>query len=318
MSKKIFYLSGFFLLLCLLFNSCSPNVKQKEKKDSIRIGISMMRFNDVFLAYLRESMEKTATKIGEIEFTTLDSKGDVATQLSQVENFVNQKVDAIIVNAADTEATAKITKLAVDSDIPIIYVNRKPSEKLPKGSYFVGSNEVVAGKIQMEYLAELMKGKGNLAIMLGDIGGVATRERTKGLKDVLQKYPNIHVVEEQSANMYRDEALDLMNNWLSSGKKINAVAANNDEMALGAILAIKNVGFKPNKDILIGGVDATPDALNAMRKGDLTVTVFQDAKEQGKVAVETAYKLIKKETVPNIVWIPFELVTQKNYKKFIQ
>jgi inositol transport system substrate-binding protein len=316
MNKRLFFSTIIFLILCLMLNSCTPNVSSKNK-DTIQIGISMMRFNDVFLTYLRESMERTAAVIGNIEFTTLDSKGDVGTQLSQVENFVNQGMDVIIVNAADTEATAKITKIAVDADIPIIYVNRKPSEKLPMKAYFVGSNEVAAGKIQMKYLAKLMKGKGNLAIMLGDIGGVATRERTRGVKEVLQKYPNIHLVEEQSANMYRDEALDLMNNWLSSGKKIDAVAANNDEMALGAILAIKNIGLKPNKDILVGGVDATPDAMNAMRKGDLTVTVFQDAKEQGKAAIETACRLIKGEPVSNIVWIPFELVTQKNYKDFI-
>jgi inositol transport system substrate-binding protein len=99
-----------------------------------------------------------------------------------------------------------------------------------------------------------------------------------------------------------------MNNWLVAGMKIDAVAANNDEMAIGAILAIQQAGKDPKK-LVIGGIDATPDALAEMEKGNLDVTVFQDGRGQGRGAVETAVKLIKGEKVEPFVWIPFELVT---------
>jgi inositol transport system substrate-binding protein len=311
MAKKLLTLA-LAMLFCISFTSC-----KKSDKNTIRVGIAMAHFDDVFLSFLRESMENYAKKTEGLETVSQDAKGDVGIQLSQVENFIAQGMDAIIVNPADTQATKKMTKEAVAAGIPIIFVNRKPEMKLPDGAYFVGSDEVTAGKMQMEYLAKKMNGKGNLAIMLGELSSVGTHGRTKGVKEVLKNYPDIKIVEEQTANFMRDEALDLMTNWLSSGQKINAVAANNDEMALGTILAIKNAKLIPNKDIFVGGVDATPDALKAVGKGELTVTVFQDAKGQGLGAIEAAYKLAKGEKVNKNTWIPFQLVTADNYKKFL-
>jgi inositol transport system substrate-binding protein len=311
MAKKLLILT-LVMLFCISFTSC-----KKADKNTIRVGIAMAHFDDVFLSFLRESMEDYAKKTDGLEVVSQDAKGDVGIQLSQVENFIAQDMNAIIVNPADTQATKKMTEKAVAAGIPIIFVNRKPEIKLPDGAYFVGSDEVSAGNMQMEYLAKMMNGKGNLAIILGELSSVGTHGRTEGVKEVLKNYPGIKIVEEQTANFMRDEALDLMTNWLSSGKKINAVAANNDEMALGAILAIKNAKLKPNKDIFVGGVDATPDALKAVEKGELTVTIFQDAKGQGLGAIESAYKLAKGEKVEKNTWIPFQLVTAENYKEFL-
>ena len=114
-----------------------------------------------------------------------------------------------------------------------------------------------------------------------------------------------------------DEAIDLMNNWLVAGTQIDAVVANNDEMAIGAILALQQAGKDPKK-VVVAGIDATPDALAEMEKGNLDLTVFQDAKGQGSGSVETAVKLIKGENVESFVWIPFELVTQENYKEYLK
>ena len=312
MAKKLLTLA-LAMLFCINFTSC-----KKADKNTIRVGIAMAHFDDVFLSFLRETMENYAKKTDNLQTVSQDAKGDVGIQLSQVENFIAQDMDAIIVNPADTEATKKMTEKAVAAGIPIIYVNRKPEYKLPEGAYFVGSNQIISGKMQMQYLAEKMNKKGNLAIILGELSSEATHNRTDGIKEILQNYPEIHVVAEQTANYMRDEALDLMSNWLSSGKKINAVAANNDEMALGAILAIKNAGLKLNKDIFVAGIDATPDALKAIQKGELTMTVFQDAKGQGLGAIEKAYKLAKGEKVSQDTWIPFELVTHNNFKKFLR
>ena len=125
----------------------------------------------------------------------------------------------------------------------------------------------------------------------------------------------MEIVEEQTANWQRTEATDLMTNWLSAGLEFDAVVSNNDEMAIGAIQAMKAANISM-EDMLVGGVDATQDALAAMAAGDLDVTVFQDAAGQGKGALDAALRLAKGEDVEQKVYIPFQLVTPDNMDQF--
>ncbi|QDD89898.1 sugar ABC transporter substrate-binding protein [Pseudomonas oryzihabitans] len=282
----------------------------------LRIGVSIAQFDDNFLTYLREAMADEAKREGGVQLQFEDARGDVVRQLSQVESFVNQKVDAVVVTPVDTAATRNMTAAAKKAGIPLLYVNRRPQEELPAGVVYIGSNEKLAGRLQMEALAQKMGGKGNLAIMLGLLSNDATHGRTAGVKEVLAKYPDIKVVEEQTAEWQRDKGMDLMSNWLTSGRQIDAVASNNDEMAIGAAMALRQAGKQPGKDVFIGGVDGTPDGLAALQRGLLTVTVFHDAKGQGRAAIENAVKAARKETVPAVVDIPFELVTADNVAQF--
>src|SRR5262245_8782582 len=168
----------------------------------------------------------------------------------------------------------------------------------------------------MEELARLMNHRGNVAIMGGELASNGAQLRTKSVEDVVAKYAGIKSVEKQLANFQRERGLDLMNNWLTAGTRIDAVAANNDEMAIGAIMAIQQAGVKPGT-ILVGGVDATPEALAELAKGTLAVTVFQNARGQAQGAFDAARKLSRGEKVDSFVWIPFELVTRENYKSFV-
>ena len=283
---------------------------------SSTIGVTMAHFDDNFLTTVRESMAAE----GRAKNVTLDfedAQGDVGRQVSQVEAFVAQHVAAIIVNPADASATKRMTDAARKGGIPIVYVNRKPDEPMGNGAYFVGSDSLVAGHLQMEYLAKKLNGHGNIAVMLGELSTDATRDRTRGVKDILSKNPGIHIVAEQTANFDRSQAINLMSQWLSAGKKFDAIAANNDEMALGALIAMRQAGVAP-KTVLVGGVDATKDALFAMSKGNLAVTVFQDGKGQGKAAVDMAAKLAGGDkSVQSEAWIPYQLVTPENYKDFV-
>ncbi|HLX00794.1 MAG TPA: sugar ABC transporter substrate-binding protein [Trinickia sp.] len=280
------------------------------------IGVSMAHFDDNFLTTVRNAMSAEG-KAKNVNLDFEDAQGDVGRQVSQVESFVSQRVAAIIVNPADASATKRMTDAARKAGIPIVYVNRKPDEPMGNGAYFVGSDSLVAGHLQMEYLAKQMKGQGKVAIMLGELSTDATRDRTKGVKDIVAKNPGIHVVEEQTANFDRSQGINLVSQWLSAGKKFNAIAANNDEMAIGALIAMKQAGVSP-KDVLVGGVDATKDALNAMAKGDLAVTVFQDGRGQGKQSVDTALEVARGDkSVPSETWIPYQLVTPDNYKTFL-
>ncbi|WKB51286.1 sugar ABC transporter substrate-binding protein [Eleftheria terrae] len=281
-----------------------------------KIGVSMAHFDDNFLTILRQAMAKHAEGQKGVSIHFEDARGDVGRQVNQVETFVSQKVSAIIVNPADTAATKRMSEAARKAGVPIVYVNRRPDEKMGNGAVFVGSDSLIAGRLQMDYLAKKLEGKGNVVIMVGELSTDAARDRTKGVKEVAAKYPGIKIIEEQTANWQRNQGLDLMSKWISAGLKIDAVASNNDEMAIGALLAMRQAKVSPKK-VLVAGVDATPDALTEMQKGDLAVTVFQNARAQGVSAVEAAIKLSKGDkSVPAEVMIPYELVTPENFKKY--
>jgi len=283
----------------------------------IKIGVSMSQFDDTWLTYLRESMDQKAKSLPDgVKLQFEDARSDVVKQLSQVENFISQKVDAIVVNPVDTAATKKITEAAVKAGIPLVYVNRRPDDlNLPKGVVTVASNDLEAGKMQMQYLAEKMGGKGDIVILLGDLANNSTANRTKGVKQVLTQYPGIKVDQEQTGVWLRDKGMTLVNDWLTQGRKFDAVVSNNDEMAIGAAMALKQAGVEKGS-VLIAGVDGTPDGLRAVKKGELALSVFQDAKGQADGSIDTAVKMIKHESVEPAVWIPYRLITPDNVDQF--
>jgi inositol transport system substrate-binding protein len=156
---------------------------------------------------------------------------------------------------------------------------------------------------------------------MGTLNHEAAIGRTDGIKQVVKgKFPDIKIVREQVGNWKRAEGKTIMENWLASGQEIDGVASNNDEMALGALQAIKAAG-KLGK-IHVGGTDASHDALESMDKGELNNTVFQDPVAQGEEGVNAAYLMVKKETNPKVVdaniWIPYQKVTKENYKSFMK
>ena len=222
----------------------------------------------------------------------------------------------MVVNPVDTASTARITKAAVAAGIPLVYVNRRPDQAdLPKGVVTVTSNDVEAGRLQMQYVAEKLGGKGKIVILLGDLANNSTTNRTKGVKEILDKYPDIKIEQEQTGIWLRDKGMTLVNDWLTQGREFNAVVANNDEMAIGAAMALKTAGVKPGS-VLIGGVDGTPDGLNAITKGEMALSVFQDAKGQAIGSVEAAVKMARGEAVEQNVVVPFQLITPDNVASF--
>ncbi|MCZ8158699.1 MAG: sugar ABC transporter substrate-binding protein [Rhizobiaceae bacterium] len=282
------------------------------------IGVSMAN-SDTFLTVLRKGIEKAAGDASQpVQIEIADD--DVQKQLSQIQNFIASKVDAIIVNAVDTSATAPMTKLANDAGIPIVYVNRQPADVDalgPKGA-FVASNEVESGTLQTKEICRILGGKGDILVMVGDLANQAAVQRTKDIHDVIATpdCAGMKILDEQTAVWDPVKAQDLMTNWIAAGHKPAAVIANNDNMAIGAINAMKSAGWDM-KDVVVGGIDATQEALAYMKAGDLDVTVFQDAFGQGAGAVDAAVKLAKGEKVEAKVWIPFQLVTPENMDQFV-
>jgi inositol transport system substrate-binding protein len=291
-----------------------------QAAQKIKIGVAMALFDDVWLTNVRDAMTKWASTHPDVELTIVDAANDTAKQVGQVENFLAQGMDAIVILPVDTAATGPMTKAVTKAGKALVYVNRQPAN-LPKTAVYSGSKSIEAGIMNMEELGKAMGGKGNLVILMGELSNEAAIGRTDGIKKVVkEKFPDIKVTREQTANWRRAEAKTVMENWLASGQEIDGVAANNDEMAIGALQAIKAAG-KLGK-ICVGGVDGTHDALESMGKGELNNTVFQDAAGQGEEAVNAAYLLFKKEPNPKVVdgnlLIPYQPVTKENFKSFMK
>lgn len=279
---------------------------------SATLGVSMALFDDNFLTAVRANMQERAHQLNvPIQFE--DAQNDIGRQLNQIQNFIAQKVYAIIINPVDTDATPTMTRLVVRASIPLVYVNRMPADKhLPARVAFVGSDEAQSGTLQMAEVCRLLQGKGDIVILIGELTNQSARRRTQDIYEVIAR-PQCHgirVLEKQTANWKRTQAADLMTNWLSAGLRPQAVVANDDEMAIGAIQSLKQAKLLPTT--IVAGIDAAPDALAAMKAGDLKATVFQNAPAQGTGAVDAALKLVKGENVPSFVWVPFELVTPAN------
>lgn len=283
-----------------------------------KIGVTMASFDDTFLTILRNSISDAAKKDGatvQIE----DGGNDVGKQLSQVQNMIAQKVDAIIVNAVDTDATPKITKMVTAAKIPLVYVNRKPVDfdKLPAGVAVVASDEKQSGTLQARQVCKLLGGKGDILVLMGELSNESARARTKDIEDVIatKECAGMKIVDKREGKWSRTQGQDITMNWLSSGAKFDAIVSNNDEMAIGAINALK-AARKLTPKTIVAGIDATPDGLAAMKSGDLKVSVYQNAAGQGAQAVAAALKLAKKQPVERFVNVPFELVTPENMSQY--
>jgi inositol transport system substrate-binding protein len=265
-------------------------------------------------------MTKWAKDHPDVELTIVDAANDSAKQTGQVENFLAQGMNAVVILPVDTAAAGPMTKTVVKAGKPLVYVNRIPSN-LPKGVVYCGSKSIEAGIMNMEELGKAMGGKGNVVILMGELSNEAAIGRTDGIKKVVkEKFPDIKITREQTGNWKREQGKTIMENWLASGQEIDGVASNNDEMALGALQAIKAAG-KLGK-IPVGGTDGSHDALESMAKGELNNTVFQDPVGQGEEAVNAAYLLVKKEPNPKVVdgniLIPYQPINKENYKSYMK
>lgn len=288
------------------------------------VGVSMALFDDNFLTVLRNGMTDYAATLDGVNVQVEDAGNDVGKQLDQVKNFIASGVDAIVVNPVDTSATQAISDAAAAADVPLVYVNREPVnvDTLPDSQAYVASNDIESGTLQTKEVCRLLKEEGkteaNILVIMGELSNQAAVVRTKDIHDVIatDECSFMKIVDEQTSNWQREQAANLMTNWLSSGVQFDAVIANNDESAVGAIQSMKAAGVGM-ADVVVAGIDATQDALAAMAAGDLDVTVFQDAAGQGQGALDAALKLAKGEAVEQKVYIPFQLVTPDNMQEFM-
>lgn len=306
-----------FTLVAAILTGCNQSKTNESGKGSadkkLVIGATMLSMQNEFVVNVSDQMEAKAKELG-VELITVDAERSALKQVEQVESFIAQGVDAIVMNPCEVEASSPAVKLAMDAKIPIINVN---SETTAKPTAFVGSDDTESARIAMKYIVEKLGGKGNVIMMHGYMGQAAQIKRDKGAKEILKANPGLTLLAEQSGEWDRAKAMSLTENWIQSfGPKINAIFAQNDEMGLGVVKALEAAGLK-NK-IIVVSIDAIPDALQAVKKGTLDATVYQNAKQQGGTAIETAIKAAKGSAFEKEVLIPFQLVTKENLGEFLK
>ncbi|MGH6808978.1 MAG: substrate-binding domain-containing protein [Ensifer adhaerens] len=288
------------------------------------IGVSMQSFDNNFQTLLRQGLDARASEVSGVSLQIEDAQTDISKQRSQVDNFIASGVDAIIMTLADTSAAPGISEAAEKAGIPLVYLNLQPDnvDRLPEKQAYVGSKETDSGRLGAEAACELLKAKGKASdaqvyILMGDLAHQASRDRTSSVKETLAAgdCKGVTIADEQSAAWTRTNAMDLTTNWITAGRPIDVIFANNDEMAIGAIQALKAAGISMD-DVIVVGIDATQDGLAAMAAGDLDVTVFQNAKGQSASAVDAAAALAQGKSIEKAVWVPFELVTPKNMAEY--
>jgi inositol transport system substrate-binding protein len=294
-------------------NGCGPGpssgpVDGAPPNGRIVLGVSLLNLSSEFIVLLDRAMAAKAEEL-KVRLVVADAQRSAERQVQQIESFIAQKVDAIIINPCEVEASSPAVDRALAAGIPIVSVN---SETRSVPTAFVGSRDEESARLVVEYIAGRLNGAGNLVMMHGFMGQAAQIKRAQGARDVLAKYPGIRLLAEQTAEWDRAKAMTLMENWIQAhGQGIDAVFAQNDEMAMGALIALEQAGMKSK--VVVAGVDAISDALRAVKDGRLDATAFQDARGQGGTAVETAVRIVKGEPFEREVFIPFRLVTRANF-----
>jgi ribose transport system substrate-binding protein len=269
----------------------------ESKSGATRVGVSVYDMSS-FITAGKEGMD-TYAKANNIELVWNSANLDVSTQASQVDSMINQGVDAIIVVPVQADSLGPQVAAAKAKGIPLVPVNA-----------------VAAGAQEMQMMADRLGGRGNIVILQGPLGQSGELDRSKGIEQVLAKYPGIKVLAKDTANWKRDEAVNKTKNWISGfGPQINGVVAQNDDMGLGALQALKEVG---RSDVPIVGIDGIEDGLNAVKSGEFIGTSLQNGTVELASGLAVASKLAKGEQVnANPVYV-MPAITKDNVDVAIQ
>ncbi|MCS0605361.1 substrate-binding domain-containing protein [Streptomyces sp. LP11] len=275
-----------------------------------KMGLSLSTLNNPFFVQIRSGAQAEAKKRG-VDLTVTDAQNDASQQANQLQNFTSSGLGSIIVNPVDSDAASNSVKAAGKAGIPVIAVDRGVNKASVDA--LVASDNVAGGEQAAKTIAEKLGGRGRIAILQGQAGTSAARERAAGFAKGLKAYPGIRVVAQQPADFDRTKGLDVMSNLLQAHPDVQGVIAANDEMALGAIKAL---GSKAGTSVQVVGFDGTPDGLKAVKDGTLHASVAQQPSQLGRIAVDNALKAVQGKKVAQTVKVPVKVVTKDNVAGF--
>ena len=325
----------------------STDESKSESNSNILIGSAIYKFDDTFMTGVRTAMEKQSDAEG-VKIELVDSQNKQPTQNEQVDTFITKGVNALAINAVDRTAAGPIIEKAKAKDLPIVFLNREPEEADMQGYdkvWYVGAKAeqsgTQSGEIIVDYFKENPEADKNgdgviqYVMLQGEPGHQDATLRTEySIKAIEDGGFKTEKLAADTAMWDKAKATDLMKAFITGQglDKIEAVLCNNDDMALGAIEALKAEGYNKgdaSKYIPVVGVDATAPALQAMKDGSLLGTVLNDAENQGKATVNVAIaaaqgKEINKDTVGyevtdgKYIWIDYVKITQDNYQDYLK
>lgn len=309
---KVLLLAAFSMIIVAGCSTKAPGSSEEPTKsgenkeapatESIKLGLSVSTLNNPFFVTLKEGAEAEAKKQG-IQITSIDAQNDPAKQISDIEDLIQQGVNALIINPADSAAVVSGIESANKAGIPVITVDR--SAEGGEVVAHIASDNVAGGKMAGDFILETLGKKGKIVELEGIPGSSAARERGEGFHSAVDGVKGVEVVAKQAADFDRAKGLTVMENILQGNKDVQAVFAHNDEMALGALEAIAAAGLK---DVLVVGFDATEDAVKAVEDGRMGATVAQKPDLIGQKGVQTAISVIKGEKVEASIPVELELV----------
>lgn len=315
MKKRMIILLAGILLVAVGINGCSSEaetdrkdseraaaekeVPEEDEQSKMKIGVALYSMHNEYTKRFSDAALEAAEKMG-IELKLYDGNYDASKQNTQVEEMIREGVDGILLIPQDSVECAEGVESAKEAEIPLVSVNtRVDSDKI---SSYVGSDDVEAGELVAEGIAQALEGEGKVVILEGPIGQSAQEERIEGIKNILSEYEDIQVIGKKTANWSRMEAKSVMQKWLSTFDQIDAVIAENDDMALGALDAIGD----EYQHIFVAGIDGSQEGITAVEEGRMVLTVFQNAEMQSREALEVIVKCIKGEEVESSYIIPLE------------
>lgn len=275
--------------------------KKADVKD-MKIGLSVSTLNNPFFVSLKDGVIKEAKKKG-IKVITVDAQNDTAKQINDVEDLLQQGVDALLINPTDSAAISTAVQSANNVGVPVVTLDR--SAEKGEVAALVASDNVKGGQMAADYIVKMVGEKAQVAELEGVPGASATRERGKGFHNVADN--KLDVTAKQSADFDRTKGLNVMENIIQGKPDIKAVFAHNDEMALGAIQAINSSG----KDVIVVGFDGNDDAIKAVKEGKLAATVAQQPELIGQLAVKAAKDVVQGKKVEKKIPVPLKLVTKE-------
>ncbi|GAA4884146.1 substrate-binding domain-containing protein [Saccharopolyspora cebuensis] len=286
--------------------------QQGAEDGRLEIALSVSTLNNPFFVDLRAGAQQEAARLG-VDLNVTDAGEDASRQADAVQNAIARDVDAIVVNPVDSDAVVPSVEAAGRAGIPVVAVDRAPSSGTVVTT--VASDNVEGGRLAARELARLV-GSGPVAVLEGQPGTSAARERGRGFTEEIARFPGIEVVASQPADFDRTRALNVMQNIAQAHPDVRGVFAANDEMALGAIKAL---GDRAGDQVKVVGFDGTPEGLDAVGAGTATATVAQQPKLLGRAAVEQAVRAARGE-VPaaagTTTSIPVQVITRNNLEAF--
>ncbi len=304
----------------LTLSACSGGATAGSNNSSgktFNIGVVVLDLQDPDLAQMTKAMEQTAKDEG-VTLHITDAKKDVGTELNQVEDLLTKQVDAIILQPLDGEASQTAAKRVTEAKIPLFILSTEFAQgaNIDYKSY-IGVDDTLAGEMQAEYINKLFPNGGNIVFAAGTYGASWTDRRKSGYTSKINA--NIKTVAEFQAQGTRDVAKRNMEDTLSrfGSGKIDAVVANNDEMALGAASAISDA-HRTSEIKAVVGVDGTEPGFQAIKDGTMTATVRQDSAGQGVKAVQVVTDFLKGGKIENRYTLPFTLITKDNLADFMK